>query len=193
MKYYPVKKSAIQKQKRLVALLKEFDMKIRQILFYAVIYSLVIFIQPQFTQTVNIEINEISLDELSEIINNRNGQALLVNIWATWCLPCREEFPGLIKLSDQYKDKIDVVGISIDFPDELESKIYPFLNEFQLSFTNYINSEKDAEKFINFLNTKWNGALPASFIYDTDGKQVKFFVGKKSYEDFEEVVLKYFN
>ena len=168
-------------------------MKVRQILFNAVIYSLVIFSQPQYTQTANIEIDEISLDELSELINNRNGKALLINIWATWCVPCREEFPGLIKLSDQYKDKLDVVGVSIDFPDELESKIYPFLNEFQISFTNYISAEKDAEKFIDFLNTKWNGALPASFIYDSDGKQVEFFVGKKSFEEFEEVVSDYFN
>jgi thiol-disulfide isomerase/thioredoxin len=175
------------------ALLKEFDMKIRQILFYAAIYSLLIFIQPTFTQPVDLEINEISLSELAEIINNRYGKGLLINIWATWCLPCRKEFPGLIELSNKYEDKIDVVGISIDYPDELESKIYPFLDKFQTSFINYINGEKDAEEFINFLNTKWNGALPASFIYDSDGNQVEFLMGKKSFEEFEEAVLNYFN
>jgi thiol-disulfide isomerase/thioredoxin len=177
----------------LAAPLKEFNMKIRQILYYAVIVSLGIFIQPQYTQHVDTEIDEISLDELSELIDKRDGKALLINIWATWCVPCREEFPGLIKLSDLYEDELDVVGITIDYPDELESKIYPFLNKFQINFTNYINGGKDAEKFINFLNTDWNGALPASFIYDIDGKQVEFLVGKKSFEEFEQVVLKYFN
>jgi thiol-disulfide isomerase/thioredoxin len=162
------------------ALLKEFDMKIRQILFYAAIYSLLIFIQPTFTQPVDLEINEISLSELAEIINNRYGKGLLINIWATWCLPCRKEFPGLIELSNKYEDKIDVVGISIDYPDELESKIYPFLDNFQTSF-------------INFLSTRWNGALPASFIYDSDGNQVEFLMGKKSFEEFEKAVLNYFN
>jgi thiol-disulfide isomerase/thioredoxin len=180
-------------QKHLDVQLKEFNMKIRQILIYAVIFSFIIFIQPQYSQPANIKIDEINLDELAEIINNRDGKALLINIWATWCIPCREEFPDLIKLTDQYEGKIDVVGISIDYPDELESKVYPFLNKFQINFTNYISSEKDAEKFINFLNIKWNGALPASFIYDTEGKQVKLFVGKKSFEKFEEVVLEYTN
>ncbi|UCH66291.1 MAG: TlpA family protein disulfide reductase [Ignavibacterium sp.] len=168
-------------------------MKIRQILYYAVIVSFGIFIRPQYPQPVDTEIDEISLDELSELIYNRDGKALLINIWATWCVPCREEFPDLIKLSDHYEDGLDVVGITIDYPDELESKIYPFLNKFQINFTNYISGEKNAEKLINFLNTDWKGALPASFVYDTDGEQVEFFVGKKTYEEFEQVVLKYFN
>lgn len=168
-------------------------MKISQMLFYSVIYSLVIFIQPQFAQPDNIEIKEISLIELSEVISNRNGKGLLINIWATWCLPCKEEFPGLIKLSNLYEDKIDVVGISIDYPDEVESKINPFLNEFHVSFTNYVNGEKDVEEFINFLNGEWSGAIPATFIYDSDGKQVEFFIGKKSFEEFEETVLSNIN
>jgi thiol-disulfide isomerase/thioredoxin len=163
------------------------------ILFYASIYLLTIFIQPQYTQYDKIEINEIGIDELSEIINDRNDKVLLLNIWATWCVPCKEEFPGLIKISNQYKDKIDVVGISIDYPDELESKIYPFVNEVQLSFTNYVNGEKDAEKFINFLNGEWSGAIPATFIYDINGNQVESFIGKKSFEEFEEVALNYIN
>ena len=168
-------------------------MKIKMILFYASIYLLTIFIQPQYTQYDKIEINEIGIDELSEIINDRNDKVLLLNIWATWCVPCKEEFPGLIKISNQYKDKIDVVGISIDYPDELESKIYPFVNEVQLSFTNYVNGEKDAEKFINFLNGEWSGAIPATFIYDINGNQVESFIGKKSFEEFEEVALNYIN
>ena len=168
-------------------------MKIRQILCYAVIISFTVFNRPQYTQSVEFEIDEISLDELSELTKSRNSKVLLLNIWATWCVPCREEFPRLIKLSDQYEDELDLVGISIDFPDELETKVYPFLNKFQINFTNYISGEKDAEKFINFLNTEWNGALPASFVYNTDGEQVEFFTGKKSYEEFEKAVLKYIN
>ena len=75
----------------------------------------------------------------------------------------------------------------------MESKIYPFLNEYQVSFINYVNEEKDAEEFINFLNGEWSGAIPASFIYDSDGNQLEFMIGKKSFKEFEEVVLNYFN
>ena len=168
-------------------------MKTIWILFFAVIYLPLISIHPQFKQPDKIEIKEIGLDELSEIITNRNGRGLLINIWATWCLPCKEEIPDLIRLSDQFKDKIDVVGLSIDYPDELESKIYPFLNQFKINFTIYVNGEKDAEEFINFLNPKWSGALPASFFYDSEGNQIDFMFGKKAFKEFEEVVLKYMN
>ena len=168
-------------------------MKILRVLYYGAIYLPLIIIHPQSEQPDSIVIKEISLGGLSEIIKNRNGKGLLINIWATWCLPCREEFPGLIRLSDKYKDKIDVVGISVDYPDEVESKIYPFLNKYQVSFINYVNEEKDAEEFINFLNGEWSGAIPASFIYDSDGNQLEFMIGKKSFKEFEEAVLNYFN
>jgi len=168
-------------------------MKILRVLYYGAIYLPLIIIHPQSEQPDSIVIKEIGISELSEIINNRNGKGLLINIWATWCRPCEEEFPALVRLSDQYKDKIDVVGISIDYPDEVESKIYPFLNKYQVSFINYVNEEKDAEEFINFLNGEWSGAIPASFIYDSDGNQLEFMIGKKSFKEFEEAVLNYFN
>lgn len=162
-------------------------------LLFVAVFSITFSNQPQYTKPDKKEIKEIGLDELSEIINNRKNKVLVINIWATWCLPCKEEFPGLVNLSNQYEDKIDVVGISIDYPDEVESKIYPFLNKVQASFTNYVNVEKNAEKFINFLNGEWSGAIPATFIYDINGNQVEFFIGKKSFEEFEDVVLNYIN
>ena len=168
-------------------------MKIALMVFVVAIFSLTIFIEPQYTQQDKIGINEIGLDELSEIIKNRKEKVLLLNIWATWCVPCIEEFPGLKKLSNQYQDKIDVIGISIDYPDEIDSKIYPFLNKVQPGFINYVNEEKNAEKFINFLNGEWSGAIPATFIYDTNGNQSKFLIGKQSFEEFEEVVLNNIN
>ena len=138
----------------------------------------------------NLEVSEITIDELNDIINNREGKALLINIWATWCIPCKEEFPDLVKISDKYSEKIELVGISIDYPDEVESKIITFLNEFQPSFINYVNVENDIEKFINNLNPEWSGAIPATFFYDSDGKQFLFYEGKLSFKEIENVALK---
>jgi len=137
------------------------------------------------TDQENLEISEITLDELNDIIKNRKGRVLLINIWATWCVPCKEEFPDLIKISEKYDEQIELVGISIDYPDEIESKIIPFLNEFQPNFVNYVNGEKDTERFINNLNPKWSGAIPATFFYDSEGEQILFYVGKMSFEKIE--------
>ena len=141
----------------------------------------------------NFEVSEITLNELNDIIKNREGKVLLINIWATWCVPCKEEFPDLIKISDKYNEQIELIGISIDFPDEVESKIIPFLNKLKPNFINFVNVESDAEKFINNLNPKWSGAIPATFFYDLEGKQFLFYEGKMSFEEIENNALKMIN
>jgi thiol-disulfide isomerase/thioredoxin len=141
----------------------------------------------------NLEVSEVTIVELNEIIKNREGKVLLINIWATWCVPCKEEFPDLIKISDKYGEQIELIGISIDYPDEVESKIIPFLNRLEPNFINYVNVESDAEKFINNLNQDWSGAIPATFFYDSKGKQFLFYEGKLSFEEIENKALQMIN
>jgi len=141
----------------------------------------------------NLKVAEITINELNDIIKNREGKVLLINIWATWCVPCKEEFPDLIKISDKFSEQIKLIGISIDYPDEVESKIIPFLNALQPNFTNYVNAENDAEKFINNLNPEWSGAIPATFFYDSEGKQFLFYEGKMFFKEIENVALKMIN
>ena len=143
----------------------------------------------QLTQE-NIEVSEIGVNELNDIIKNREGKVLLINIWATWCVPCKEEFPDLIKFSANYGDKVELIGISIDFPDEVVSKIIPFLNKLE---PNFVNIENDTEKFINNLNPEWSGAIPATFFYNIDGEQFLFYEGKMSFKEIETKILNVIN
>lgn len=138
-----------------------------------------------------IKIEEIDIAKISKIIQNREGKPLLINIWATWCVPCREEFPDLVKVNEKYKGKVDVIGISVDFPDEINSKILPFAEKNKVNFKLYVNSESDQEKFINYFDKEWNGAIPATFIYDANGKQVKRIYGKKDYNFFSSSLNQY--
>ena len=141
----------------------------------------------------NLEVSEITINELNDIIKIREGRVLVINIWATWCVPCKEEFPDLINISEKYSEKIELIGISIDYPDEVESKIIPFLNKLKPNFINFVNVESDAEKFINNLNFEWSGAIPATFFYDLEGKQFLFYEGKMSFEEIENNALKMIN
>jgi len=75
----------------------------------------------------SVEVKEINEDLLNNLIKNRNGKILLINVWAAWCIPCREEFPDLVKLAYNYKDDLDVIAISVDYKDEIETKVKPFL------------------------------------------------------------------
>lgn len=130
-------------------------------------------------------------NDLQKLISDRNGKALVLNIWATWCVPCREEIPDLIKLHQQYSRQADIIGLSVDYPDEVSKRIIPFIKQQNIDYTIFVNGMKD-EELINFFNVKWNGAVPATFIFDHKGKMIQFFEGKKKFEVFEKV-LKEFN
>ncbi|UCF64366.1 MAG: redoxin domain-containing protein [bacterium] len=128
-------------------------------------------------------------DDLQKLINQRRDRILLINVWATWCIPCREEFPDLVQLAENYKDRqVDIVAISADYPDEIETKIIPFLKSQQVNFPVYVQNFENQEDFINFLSREWSGALPASFIYNATGEQKLFLLGKQSYQEFADAL-----
>ena len=92
----------------------------------------------QHQAQVDLKVEIINLEKLNDIINTRQGKPLLINVWATWCVPCREEFPDLVQMAEDYDDEIEVIGISVDLQEEIESKVIPFLQQVNTSFNNYI-------------------------------------------------------
>lgn len=170
-------------------------MIIRKMLAISIIILFNIFNYGQSTQQdqQSIEVKVITIPELNEIVNKRMGRPLIINLWATWCIPCREEFPDLIKIAENYSENVEVIGISLDYPDEIDSKILPFLSEHPPNFANYVNGEKDSENFINNLNEEWSGAIPATFFYDSSGKQVLFHQEKLSFKEMEGLVVNLIN
>jgi thiol-disulfide isomerase/thioredoxin len=136
-----------------------------------------------------IKVETIKKEGLDKLIKDRNGKVLFLNFWATWCVPCREEFPDIVKLSEEYQNKnLDVVAISVDYPDEVESKIIPFLKKMNAKFTVYVNGFEKDDELIDTMGNGWWGAVPATFIIDKNGKVVKLLNGKRSYKDFKKEI-----
>jgi len=127
-------------------------------------------------------------DGILQAVRNSGAQVVLVNIWATWCEPCREEFPDLVRLQRDYYDRgLKVIFISTDFDTELP-QVVKFLAEHGVEWPSYIKAQKDME-FINGLEPHWSGALPATFIYDHQGALRDFWIGETPYATFEQKVL----
>ena len=76
----------------------------------------------------------------------------------------------------------------VDYSDEIESKIVPFINEQNVNFPIYVQTFDNQEDFINYFHEDWSGALPATFIFDASGEQKKFMLGKHSYEEFKQAL-----
>lgn len=166
-------------------------MKIYLLILLLLIFSLVGSTNSVLAQSnIASRIKTINVKELSKLINTNKDRVLLINVWATWCVPCREEFPDLVKISENYSDKVRVVGISVDDSEILDSKVIPFLKNQKTAFENYLLKVIEPEDFINLLSKEWSGAIPATFIYNKSGKQNQMLIGKQNYELFEQAVKK---
>ena len=122
------------------------------------------------------KVTEIKEAELKSLLGEGAGRArpLLVNFWATWCVPCREEFPDLVRVREQYAaDKLDFIIVSLDDPTDIDKAVPEFLTEVRATaFPSYLLHAADESVAINFVDSTWSGELPATFLYDRAGALV---------------------
>ena len=107
-----------------------------------------------------------------------SGKPLLVNFWATWCDPCREEFPDLVKLDAEYKGKIDFITISIDEVTEINRDVPKFLLDMKAEMPAYLLAAENDDVAIGVVSKDFSGAMPFTILYDAGGKQTYFRQGK---------------
>jgi thiol-disulfide isomerase/thioredoxin len=116
------------------------------------------------------------------------GQALLVTFWATWCEPCRAEYPMLNELAKQYASQgLKVVGVNLDDDGDI-ILTRRFIARYKPVFPNYRKTAGGEAAFVNAVLAGWNGAIPASFFYDRDGRQVGKILGESSRENYESAI-----
>jgi thiol-disulfide isomerase/thioredoxin len=123
-----------------------------------------------------VKVTEIKEEGLKSLLGAGAGRErpLLVNFWATWCEPCREEFPDLVKIKGQYPaDRLDFVLVSLDDVSDIGKAVPEFLAEVRAtSLPAYLLNAADQEAAINLVDPTWSGELPATFLYDRTGKIV---------------------
>ncbi|HUQ93486.1 MAG TPA: TlpA disulfide reductase family protein [Bryobacteraceae bacterium] len=125
-----------------------------------------------------------------KLVASHKGKVVLVNFWATYCVPCRAEMPALVKLQDRLKAKGFVfLTVSADEPED-EAKALAFLSQTKTPGPHYIRKAKSEEGFINSVEAKWSGALPASFLYDRTGRKVRSFIGEADLKALEAAIVK---
>lgn len=118
------------------------------------------------------------IDELLQKLNNKDT-VYVVNFWATWCKPCIQELPAFDSLYLETKQKqapVKVLLVCIDFKEELEVKVKPFLLQRSVQAECILLDEVNGNDFINRISENWSGAIPAT--YFKKGKQ-ELLVEKK--------------
>ena len=107
------------------------------------------------------------LDLLGKPVNKDSwaGKVVLVNFWATWCPPCREEIPELLQLKKEYKDRLEIVGISED--DDPPASVLKFARQKGMTYPIVMATPELVDAYGGV------PALPTSFLVDTQGRVVQ--------------------
>jgi thiol-disulfide isomerase/thioredoxin len=130
------------------------------------------------------------LDGKDVALSQYKGQVVLVNFWATWCAPCREEIPELIAMQRKYGPKgFTVLGIAMD--EEGKSVVAPFVQKERftvegqpspMSYPILLGNDAAAEKFGGLLG------YPTSVLISRDGKQIQHITGQINGEDVAKAI-----
>jgi thiol-disulfide isomerase/thioredoxin len=139
------------------------------------------------------KLTPLTLDGYSNLISAHRGHVLLATFWATYCIPCRAELPELVKLANQLRPRgLDLAVISADDPDQEAQALKFIAPKIPAVFAPlYIKSTKDDDKYAAGIHARWQGELPANFIYDRTGRKVGAFIGEVPTKNIEAVIEKF--
>lgn len=133
-------------------------------------------------------LGEATAETIVNAVAERKGKVVLLNMWATWCQPCVDEFPDIVMLQNKYKDEgLEVIAVSHDF---VASFADSFLVAHKADFTNYLKDfNQDGNDFILGVDKDWYGALPATWLYDRNGVRQFFLEEQFVTEELEKKIV----
>jgi thiol-disulfide isomerase/thioredoxin len=133
----------------------------------------------------------IDKQDYQKLLEQYHGKPLLVTFWATWCEPCRDEYPMLNELAKKYASQgLKVVGVSMDDDGDL-ILTRRFLARYKPVFPNYRKKAGEDAEFRQFTQAvlpSWNGSLPATFFYSKDRRQSAHMFGEGPRETYEAAI-----
>lgn len=134
----------------------------------------------------------MSFDQLKPLLHQQNDTLYVVNFWATWCAPCIQEIPYFEKIGQKYSDKkVKVLMVSMDFPNQVESRLIPFIEKQNMKNEVILLDDPRQNKWIPQVDKDWSGVIPATLVYRKNDR--KFYPKEFTFEELDEAVKSFLN
>lgn len=139
-------------------------------------FFLILIIQLLTISGFSQEVQLIKIDQLEGLISEDDNSLTVVNFWSTWCVPCVKELPFFDELNTLYTDaQIKVIFVSLDFTENLESKVVPLLKKKGVSRKSYLLDEADPNKWMDKVDPNWKGSIPATLVIQKKTDRREFY------------------
>ncbi len=138
-----------------------------------------------------VTLDEIELADIKGLVGNKSDKLRLINIWATWCAPCRIEYPEFVAMQRMYGARdFEFVSISAD---KLEKKdrALQFLIDKASSLQNFIAVDDDKYALIESIDPNWNGALPYTLLLEPGGNIVYRHQGEVDFAELKRTIVEH--
>jgi cytochrome c biogenesis protein CcmG/thiol:disulfide interchange protein DsbE len=130
---------------------------------------------PNYTPTNTSSLQQAALFSLQSTdgalinLSDYKGKIVILDFWATWCPPCRRGIPDLIELKNEYGDKIEIIGISVDT--DSKSEVVPFMKEYGINYPVVYGNMSVYQQYGGIRS------IPTQFILNKEGKIFKKYIG----------------
>jgi thiol-disulfide isomerase/thioredoxin len=136
-----------------------------------------------------VELKPIKYDALIDLVKQNQGKVVVVDFWADFCIPCKREFPNLVRMARQYKDQgLVAVSVALDDPadEKAKARALKFLQAQRAAFTNVLLDEQPEV---------WQKKLdvdgpPVVYVFSRTGRLEKKFTGEVNYREVEELAVR---
>jgi thiol-disulfide isomerase/thioredoxin len=137
------------------------------------------------------DVNVVKFDKLQQLRNSDSDTLYVVNFWATWCGPCIKEMPYFEAVNKQYQNQpVRVILVSMDAKKDLE-KVKTFMQRRNIASDVWLLDEADANTWIDKLEPKWSGAIPATILFNNKREQYYFVEKELKQDELQNLVLKF--
>ncbi len=149
------------------------------------VFSLVLLTTLGFGQ----EIKKVKVTDLEKMIAE-SKTPLIINFWATWCMPCIEEIPYFLEEAKNHeKDSVKLVLVSLDFDDFYPGKLTAFVKKRKYTAPVLWLDETNADYFCPKVDPKWSGAIPATLFINNKTGYRKFHEEQLSHEQLKKEIM----